>query len=281
VISNRSVPTDTLLSHVSVEDVARSISWLSKAFGFVEHYRYGNPLSGAQMHLGNAWVMLKRADVGRQTPKQLGYGTQSLTVFVEDIAAHFQTAKSAGARIVEDLHETVYGELQYAALDLDGHHWLFSRHARDVGPSDWGATVAEPAVIPPQISPMLAVGDGNAAIEFYNAAFDAQVLWRLDGGGHIVAGLEIFGARFFLAHESPPNGTRAPSAVGFTTVRIELFVNDPVSVHRQALAAGAAEHSPVQEHEHVTTGPRPIKRMLQGTVLDPFGHLWLIGKFLD
>jgi uncharacterized glyoxalase superfamily protein PhnB len=270
-----------LLPHVNVEDVARSISWLNRAFGFIEHYRYGNPLSGAQMHLGNAWIMLKRADAGRQTPKQLGYGKQSLTVIVEDVAAHFETANSAGAKILEEPHETVYGEFQYAAEDPDGHHWLFSRHARDVSPSDWGATVAQPAVIPPQISPMLAVGDGNAAIEFYRSAFDAQVLWRLDGGGHIVAGLEVHGARFFLAHESPPNGTRAPAAVGFTTVRIELFVNDPVSIHRKALAAGALEHSPVREHEYLTTGPRPIKRMLQGAVVDPFGHLWLIGKFLE
>jgi uncharacterized glyoxalase superfamily protein PhnB len=44
---------------------------------------------------------------------------------------------------VEDLHETVYGELQYGAFDLDGHHWLFSRHARDLRPDEWGATVVE------------------------------------------------------------------------------------------------------------------------------------------
>jgi uncharacterized glyoxalase superfamily protein PhnB len=262
-------------------DVEAAIAWLGKAFGFSEHYRYGDPVSGAQVHLGNAWIMLKRASAGEESPRKLGYGTQCLTVFVEDIAAHFQTAKSAGAVIVEKLHETVYGELQYAAEDLDGHLWLFSRHARDLSPDAWGASVAHPAVIAPQIFPMLAVGDGDAAIEFYKAAFDAEVLWRLDGGGHIVAGLEVHGARFFLAHESPPYGTRAPAGAGFTTVRIELFVNDPVSVQKQALAAGAHEHGPVLEHEHATTGPRPIKRMLQGAVVDPFGHMWLIGKFLD
>ena len=132
-----------------------------------------------------------------------------------------------------------------------------------------------------QISPMLAVSDGNAAIAFYKAAFGATVLWHLDGGGHIVAGLEIDGAPFFLAHESPPHGTRSPASAGFTTVRIELFVNDPVAVHKQALAAGATDHSPVREHTHTVTGPRPISRMLQGAVVDPFGHLWLVGKFLD
>ncbi|HEY6944307.1 MAG TPA: hypothetical protein VI431_04135, partial [Candidatus Acidoferrum sp.] len=61
----------------------------------------------------------------------------------------------------------------------------------------------------------------------------------------------------------------------------ELFVDDPVAVQRQALAAGATEHSPVEGHIHETTGPRPISRMLQGAVADPFGHMWLIGKFLD
>jgi len=68
--------------------------------------------------------------------------------------------------------------------------------------------------------------------------------------------------------------------VGFTTVRIELFVDDPVAVQNKALAAGAVERSPIEEHEHPTTGPKPIRRMLQGAVVDPFGHMWLIGKFL-
>jgi len=92
-----------------------------------------------------------------------------------------------------------------------------------------------------EISAMLAVSDGNAAIEFYKAAFGATLLWHLDGEGHVVAGLSINGAKFFLAHESPPHGTRSPASVGFTTARIELFVDDPVAVHRQALADGAIE----------------------------------------
>jgi PhnB protein len=127
---------------------------------------------------------------------------------------------------------------------------------------------------------MLAVSDGNAAIEFYKAAFGAILLWHLDGG-HVVAGLSIDGGQFFLAHESPPHGTRGPDSVGFTTVRIELFVDDPVAVHRQALAAGAIERDPVREHTHSTVGPRPISRMLQGALVDPFGHLWLVGKILE
>ncbi len=91
------------------------------------------------MRAGNAWIMVRQAR--HKTPRELGFGTQSLTIFVEDVEAHFERAKSSGVAIVEDLHETEYGELQYGAEDLDGHHWLFSRHARDVSPEEWGATV--------------------------------------------------------------------------------------------------------------------------------------------
>ena len=132
-----------------------------------------------------------------------------------------------------------------------------------------------------QIAPMLAGSDGSGAIAFYEKAFGAQLLWKLGEGADVVAGMAIDGAGFFLAHESPEYGTRAPSLAGFTTVRIELFVNDPKAVQGRAIGAGAKEHSPVNEHEHPTAGPRPIRRMLQGAVTDPFGHVWLIGKFLD
>jgi uncharacterized glyoxalase superfamily protein PhnB len=146
MVRNRSVPPDTVLPHIVYRDVAAAIAWLTRVFGFAEHYRYGPPEApqGAQMHLGNAWIMLTSSRDGRSTPAQLGSETQSLTVFVEEVRAHCESARSAGAAIFEDLNETLYGELQYGALDLDGHRWLFSRHARNVRPEDWGATVAEP-----------------------------------------------------------------------------------------------------------------------------------------
>jgi PhnB protein len=132
-----------------------------------------------------------------------------------------------------------------------------------------------------QISPMLAVSYGARAIEFYKEAFGAVELWRVDSGGHLVAGLEVDGAPLFLASESPEFGTRSPDGIGHTTVRIELFVGDPHATHKRALAAGATEANPVTEHSYPMTGPRPINRMLQGAVIDPFGHRWLIGKILE
>ncbi len=143
-MKNRSVPADILLPHVVYNHLPDAIAWLSRTFGLVEHYRYGDPVSGAQVHLGDAWIMLKAARPGYRNPSELGFGTQSLTVFVEDVEAHFARTKAAGARIVEDLHETEYGELQYGVVDLEGHHWLFSRHARNVSPESWGATITGP-----------------------------------------------------------------------------------------------------------------------------------------
>src|ERR1700733_3531739 len=144
MIRNRSVPADLVLPHVFYEDLGAAIEWLSRAFGFVEEFRYGEPVSGAQVHLGNAWIMLSTSREGRRSPAELGFATQSLTIFLEQVEDHYARAKNEGARILEEPHETEYGEFQYAAEDLEGHRWLFSRHARDLSPDTWGATIIHP-----------------------------------------------------------------------------------------------------------------------------------------
>ena len=144
-MNNRSVPTNTVLPHIVYENVAGALTWLTETFGFTEHYRYGEPrgpVQGAQMNLGGAWIMLRSARTGFASPAQIANQTQSLTVFVEDVDTHFARTKSKGAKIVEELNETFYGERQYGVEDLEGHRWLFSQHVRDVSPEEWGARVA-------------------------------------------------------------------------------------------------------------------------------------------
>jgi uncharacterized glyoxalase superfamily protein PhnB len=143
MLKNRSVPASIILPHVVYENLSEAIDWLTRVFGFTEHYRYGEPVSGAQLHLGDAYIMVRESRPGEGSPKQLGSSTQSLTVFVEDVDGHFAKTKASGAMIVEELHETMYGERQYGVEALEGHHWLFSRHAKDVDPADWGAKVTE------------------------------------------------------------------------------------------------------------------------------------------
>lgn len=144
-MKNRSVPADILLSHVVYQNVTQAVSWLGRVFGLRENYRYGNTgglVDGAQIYLGNAYIMVMGAHRAGATPAKSGTYSQSLTVFVEDVDVHYRRAKSEGAKIVEELNVTCYGERQYGVEDLDGHHWLFSQHAKDVSPDEWGAIIA-------------------------------------------------------------------------------------------------------------------------------------------
>jgi PhnB protein len=117
-----------------------------------------------------------------------------------------------------------------------------------------------------QISLMLAVEDAPAAAAWYTRALGASELWSL---GSVVA-LRIEGAPFFL-HE-PTAGFASPAATGVTTVRVELFVDDPDSFVQHAVAAGAdGSADEVSDHE-APWGPHR-----QGGFRDPFGHVWLVG----
>jgi PhnB protein len=119
----------------------------------------------------------------------------------------------------------------------------------------------------PVVAPMLGVPDGPAAIEWYKKALGARELWRVGTGQ--VAGLEIDGAPFFLA-EPANNGWNSPKEIGATTVRIELFCDDPDTVVTRAVQAGATNPS-MEDHQ------RSWGLHRQGGFVDPFGHLWLVG----
>jgi len=119
----------------------------------------------------------------------------------------------------------------------------------------------------PVISLMLAVPDATAAAAWYEKAVGATELWNLGS----VVGLEVSGAPFFLA-EPANNGWESPAEIGTTTVRVEVFVDDPDLFVARAIEAGAdGSVDPVRDHEM----PWGIHR--QGGFFDPFGHLWLVG----
>ena len=96
------------------------------------------------MHFGPVWIMLTSSRDDRSTPAELGAFTQMLTLFVEDVDSHYARVKASGAELFEDIHETMYGERQFGVEDLAGHRWLFSAHARDLSPDEWGARLAKP-----------------------------------------------------------------------------------------------------------------------------------------
>jgi PhnB protein len=124
---------------------------------------------------------------------------------------------------------------------------------------------------PPQVSlaPWLSVTGSARAVGFYQSAFQAVEVYRMeDPGGGVVARLSINGAELWLSEASPENGNFSPQALGGSTARMILTVPDPDAVFARAIAAGASQVFPVTE-EH---GWRV------GRVVDPFGHHWEIGR---
>ena len=118
------------------------------------------------------------------------------------------------------------------------------------------------------IQPELWVDRAAAAIAFYEVAFDARVMHRVDEGDEIVAQLSIGDAAFWVTAASSTMKRFSPRQIGGTTSRMLLVVDDPDEVVAQAVAAGATESSSVGD-EH---GWR------LGRITDPFGHEWEVGR---
>ena len=118
---------------------------------------------------------------------------------------------------------------------------------------------------------MLCVRNGGKAVDFYQAAFGAEVLFRIDEGG-VVAHLSIDGSKFWVADESPEHKNFSPETLGGATVSLILVVDDPDAVFTRAVAAGASIVWPVADQPY---------HWRVGRVADPFGHHWEIGKPLS
>jgi PhnB protein len=112
------------------------------------------------------------------------------------------------------------------------------------------------------------VDRASAAVTFYEAAFGAKVMHRVGQDDDTVAQLRVDDAAFWVTAASASMMRLSPNAIGGTTSRTLLVVENPEQVMKQALAAGANEVSAVED-EH---GWR------LGRIVDPFGHEWEIGK---
>ncbi|TMH66836.1 MAG: VOC family protein [Betaproteobacteria bacterium] len=120
------------------------------------------------------------------------------------------------------------------------------------------------------ITPYLIVRNAAAAIDFYKKAFNAVELMRFPGpGGKIMhAEVKIGDSPVMLADEMPEEGHVGPQTLGGVGVSMMLYVEDVDTRFAQAIAAGATIKRPVQDQFY---GDR------NGTLVDPFGHVWSIG----
>jgi uncharacterized glyoxalase superfamily protein PhnB len=133
-------------SALCYQDAARAIDWLCNAFGFEVRLKVegdGGIVVHSELVFGDGIVMVsderntKRPTDNRKSPRSLGgANTQSMMVYVDDAVAHHDRARKAGAKIIEEMKVTDYGEefwsdRGYECEDLEGHRWWFFERLRD------------------------------------------------------------------------------------------------------------------------------------------------------
>ncbi len=149
------------------------------------------------------------------------------------------------------------------------------------GPTDFSWPLTQPRPQPrPQLAategvsvnkpliPYLTVGDGRAALQFYEEVFGAEhtgELFEMDDGriGH--AELIVGGHQMYLADDFPEMNLVHPKGHGGpTSMALVIHVDDCDAVFDHAISAGAtAERPPANQH-----GFRI------GWFVDPWGHRW-------
>ncbi len=117
-------------------------------------------------------------------------------------------------------------------------------------------------------TPYLCVKGAAKAIEFYERAFGATEVMRLENPkdgrvGH--AEIKIGEAVIMLADEYPEMNILSPQTLGGSAVTIHLYVEDVDALFQRAAGAGATVTRPVADQFY---GDRA------GRLTDPFGHVW-------
>ena len=128
----------TIVPQVPYQDISAALSFLERAFGFREI-----PTARLVMPdgvVGHSMVEFSDSIIGIGTqgahgafsPKTAGTASHYISVYIDDIDAHYQRARAAGAQIASALHDHRTDYRAYEALDLEGHRWRFVQWLREV-----------------------------------------------------------------------------------------------------------------------------------------------------
>ena len=140
--------TQKITPYLLYEDCDAMLDWLSRAFGFKEVLRLvgsSGYVNHAEMELDGASIYMGDPGDDFQNQRNAGYTGAQIYVYVDDVDAHFERAKAAGAEVVEEPTEQEYGDRRYNAKDPEGHFWSFAQRMREVAPEEWGAQVTQGA----------------------------------------------------------------------------------------------------------------------------------------
>ena len=118
--------------------------------------------------------------------------------------------------------------------------------------------------------PMLAVHDAAGALAFYEKAFGAVVLHKIEHEGKIGhCEIRIGDARVMVADEYSGHNA-SPRQLGGTAVFMFVFVDDVDAFCEHAVAEGAKLLRPISV--------QPASGDRIGKVRDPYGHVWLFAS---
>lgn len=124
------------------------------------------------------------------------------------------------------------------------------------------------------VTPHLVCKDAAKAIEFYEKAFGAETVMRMDmpGGEKLLHACLRFGdSAVMLADEFPDWNSLGPNSRGGTSVTLHLYVPDADAFFEKAIKAGAEVVMPLGD---AFWGDR------YGQLKDPFGHIWSVATHI-
>ena len=137
-----------IVPFIGYEDAQAAIEWLGLAFGFRERRdaRYedeSGTITHAELELDGATIFLSTPK-GYASPSRLRAESEAARrsydnpwvidghfVEVDDVGAHYERARGAGATILREPEEPGTGFRIYAAEDPEGHRWMFGQRSGD------------------------------------------------------------------------------------------------------------------------------------------------------
>src|ERR1700734_2115765 len=126
---NRSVPPCAVIPVLIYPDPTAAAEWLSKAFGFTVRLRIAN--HRIQMQAGEGCFTIAPGNIA-SNHSTLGPER------IEDAPSHCGRSRQAGAKILTQPTDHMFGERQYDVEDFHGHRWNFTETIAEIAPGSWG-----------------------------------------------------------------------------------------------------------------------------------------------
>ena len=121
--------------YLAIDGVAQAIEFYKKAFGAKELSRQAAPdgkIMNANVKIGDSIVMMSDVFPGSdaKSPNALGGSPVTLHIYAKDVDRLWQTALSAGARVIMPLDNQFWGERYGQLVDPFGHRWSISMQVK-------------------------------------------------------------------------------------------------------------------------------------------------------